>query len=93
MKVHVIRDVNSREINKALIKKHTEELIRAMGFAKACEVTGKSKAVLGRYASMDPEHENRFIPVDALLELELAAGQPLLTCALYKMQMRCPECC
>mgnify|MGYP000323957540 FL=1 len=31
------------------LKKHTEALVKAVGVEAACEVTGKSKATLGRY--------------------------------------------
>ena len=33
------------------LKKHSEALIKDVGYATACEVTGKSKATLGRYYS------------------------------------------
>lgn len=52
------------------LKRHTEALIKDIGYALACEVSGKSKATLGRYASLAPENSDRYIPVNVLLELE-----------------------
>ena len=68
------------------LKRHTEALIKELGYAKACEVSGKSKATLGRYASLMDENADRFIPVNVLIELELAASMPFVTKALAEMQ-------
>ena len=68
------------------LKRHTEALIKDLGYAKACEVSGKSKATLGRYASSMDENADRFIPVNVLVELELAASMPFVTKALAEMQ-------
>ena len=68
------------------LKRHTEALIKDLGYAKACEVSGKSKATLGRYASSMDENADRFIPVNVLIELELAASMPFVTKALAEMQ-------
>ncbi|MFT6932114.1 MAG: hypothetical protein ACJAXT_000807 [Paracoccaceae bacterium] len=68
------------------LKKHTEALIKDVGFAAACELTGKSKATLGRYFSDAPEHSDRFIPVDAVSALERAAGFPHVTTALAELR-------
>ena len=76
-----------REARGEYLKRHTESLIKDLGYAKACEVSGKSKATLGRYASMAPENSDRFIPVNVLIELELAASVPFVTKALAEMQM------
>jgi hypothetical protein len=65
----------------------TEALIKDLGYAKACEVSGKSKATLGRYASLAPENADRFMPVNVVLELEQAASGPFVTKALAEMQM------
>ncbi len=70
----------------AYLKRHTEALIKNLGYAKACEVSGKSKATLGRYASSMDENADRFIPVNVLAELELAAGMPFVTKALAEIQ-------
>jgi len=67
------------------LKKHTEALVKAVGVEAACEVTGKSKATLGRYYSDHDEHADRFIPVDAVAALEAAAGYPHLTQALAEL--------
>ena len=55
------------------LKLHTEALIKDLGYAKACELSGKSKATLGRYASLAPENSDRYIPVNVLLDLEREA--------------------
>lgn len=67
------------------LKKHTEALVKAVGVEAACEVTGKSKATLGRYYSDHDEHADRFIPVDAVAALEIAAGYPHVTQALAEL--------
>nr|WP_216365150.1 MULTISPECIES: hypothetical protein [unclassified Roseobacter] len=68
------------------MKKHTEALIKDVGFAAACELTGKSKATLGRYFSDAPEHSDRFMPVDAVAALEGAARFPHVTTALADLR-------
>lgn len=67
------------------LKKHTEALVKDVGFAAACELTGKSKATLGRYFSDADEHSDRFIPVDAVVALESAASHPHVTTALAEL--------
>ena len=67
------------------LKKHTEALVKAVGVEAACEVTGKSKAILGRYYSDHDEHADRFMPVDAVAALEIAAGYPHVTQALAEL--------
>jgi hypothetical protein len=37
------------------LKKHTEALVKDVGIEAACEITGKSKATLGRYYSDSDE--------------------------------------
>lgn len=68
------------------LKRHTEALIKDIGYAKACEASGKSKATLGRYASLMDENSDRFIPVNVLVELEMAASVPFVTKALAELQ-------
>ena len=68
------------------LKRHTEALIKDIGYARACEVSGKSKATLGRYASSNDENSDRFIPVNVLLELEREATIPFVTKALAELQ-------
>ena len=68
------------------LKRHTEALIKTMGYARACEVSGRSKATLGRYASMSTEDVERFIPVNLVVELEADAGVPLVTKAMAELQ-------
>ena len=68
------------------LKRHTEALIKDIGYARACEVSGKSKATLGRYASSHDENSDRFIPVNVLVELERVATIPFVTKALAELQ-------
>ncbi|WP_299152075.1 hypothetical protein [uncultured Tateyamaria sp.] len=68
------------------LKKHTEALVKDVGIEPACELTGKSKATLGRYYSDNPEHADRFMPIDAVVALEKAAKYPHVTAALAEMQ-------
>jgi len=67
------------------LKRHTEALIKDIGYAKACELSGKSKATLGRYASSHDENSDRFIPVNVLVELEMEASIPFVTKALAEL--------
>lgn len=48
------------------LKKHTETQVKEVGIEQACEVTGKSKATLGRYYSDHEGHADRFIPIEAV---------------------------
>ena len=75
-----------RQARGEFLKGHTEALIKDIGYAKACEVSGKSKATLGRYASLMEENADRYIPVSTLVELELEASVPFVTKALAELQ-------
>ena len=75
-----------REARGEYLKRHTESLIKDLGYAKACEVSGKSKATLGRYASLQDENADLFIPVNVLVELELASSLPFVTKAIAELQ-------
>jgi hypothetical protein len=68
------------------LKKHTEALVKDVGIEPACVLTGKSKATLGRYYSDSPEHQDRFMPVDAVAALEAASGYPHVTSALAELR-------
>lgn len=68
------------------LKKHTEALVKDVGIEPACELTGKSKATLGRYYSDHAEHADRFMPIDAVVALEKAASYPHVTSALAELQ-------
>ncbi|WP_371171267.1 hypothetical protein [Aliiroseovarius sp. 2305UL8-7] len=68
------------------LKKHTEALVKDVGLEAACELTGKSKATLGRYYSDSEEHSDRFMPVDAVAALEKAARYPHVTSALAELR-------
>ncbi len=68
------------------LKKHTEALVKEVGIEAACELTGKSKATLGRYYSDQEEHGDRFMPIDVVAQLEAAAGFPHVTSALADLR-------
>lgn len=67
------------------LKKHTEALVKDVGIEPACGLTGKSKATLGRYYSDNDEHADRFMPIDAVAQLEQAASYPHVTAALAEL--------
>lgn len=68
------------------LKKHTEALVKDVGLEAACELTGKSKATLGRYYSDSDEHSDRFMPIDAVAALEEASSYPHVTGALAELK-------
>jgi hypothetical protein len=67
------------------LKKHTEALVKDMGVEAACEISGKSKATLGRYYSDNEEHSDRFMPIDTVARLEARSGYPHVTSALAEL--------
>ncbi len=67
------------------LKRHTEALVKDVGLETACKLTGKSKATLGRYYSDAPEHQDRFMPIDAVAALEAEASYPHVTSALAEL--------
>ena len=67
------------------LTKHTEALVKDVGIEAACQLTGKSKATLGRYYSDHEEHADRFMPVDTVAALEAAASYPHVTSALAEL--------
>jgi hypothetical protein len=68
------------------LKKHTEALVKDVGIETACEITGKSKATLGRYYSDSDEHDDRFMPIDVVAALEGASRFPHVTAALADLR-------
>lgn len=68
------------------LKKHSEALVKDVGIETACELTGKSKATLGRYYSDADEHDDRFMPIDVVAALEAAARHPHVTSALADLR-------
>lgn len=68
------------------LRKHTEALVKDVGIEAAAALSGKSKATLGRYYSDDPEHADRFMPIDVVAELEAAARFPHVTSALADLK-------
>ncbi|MEM8580772.1 MAG: hypothetical protein AAGF50_06200 [Pseudomonadota bacterium] len=72
--------------NKAgYLRRHTEALVKALGIEAACDVSGKSKATLGRYYSDAPEHVERFMPIDTVMKLEAETVFPHVTTALAEL--------
>ena len=67
------------------LKKHTEALVKDVGIENACAITGKSKATLGRYYSDNPEHHDRYMPIDAVAALEKTASFPHVSTALAEV--------
>ena len=68
------------------LKKHTEALVKDVGIEAACELTGKSKATIGRYYSDQDEHGDRFMPIDVVAQLEAASRFPHVTAALADLR-------
>lgn len=68
------------------LKKHTEALVKEVGIEAACELTGKSKATIGRYYSDADEHGDRFMPIDVVAQLEAASRFPHVTSALADLR-------
>lgn len=73
-------------ISSSYLKKHAEALVKDVGIEAAASLSGKSKATLGRYYSIDPEHEDRFMPIDVVAALEAAARFPHVTAALADLR-------
>jgi len=70
----------------AYLKRHTEALVKDIGIEAACELSGRSKASLGRYYADNDEHKQRFMPVDVVARLEMAASFPHVTAALADLR-------
>ena len=68
------------------LKKHSEALVKDVGIEAACKLTGKSKATLGRYYSDQDGHDDRFMPIDVVAQLESAARHPHVTTALAELR-------
>lgn len=68
------------------LRKHTEALVKDVGIVASAAAAGKSKTTLGRYYSSDPEHADRFMPVDVVARLEAMAGFPHVTGALADLR-------
>lgn len=85
-KGRLLGNENSMSSYGRYLKKHTEALVKDVGIEAACELTGKSKATLGRYYSDHDEHSDRYMPVDAVAALEAAASYPHVTSALAEMK-------
>lgn len=71
---------------ESYLKKHAEALVKDVGIERACALTGKSKATLGRYYSDASEHDDRFMPVDVVAALEAASSFPHMTAALADLR-------
>ncbi len=68
------------------LKKHTESLVKDVGLEVACTLTTKSKATLGRYYSDQSDHDDRFMPIDVVAQLEAVARYPHVTSALAELR-------
>ena len=68
------------------LKKHTEALVKEVGIEAAAALTGKSKATLGRYYSDQNEHDDRFMPIDVVAQLEASSRFPHVTAALADLR-------
>jgi hypothetical protein len=68
------------------LKKHSEALVKEVGIEAAAQLTGKSKATLGRYYAESAEHDDRFMPIDVVAALEAASGFPHVTSALADLR-------
>ncbi|MEM9129556.1 MAG: hypothetical protein AAGA97_07540 [Pseudomonadota bacterium] len=67
------------------LKKHTEALVKDVGIEPSCDLSGKSKATLGRYYSDHEEHTDRYMPIDTVAALEASASYPHVTAALAEL--------
>jgi len=67
------------------LKKHSDALVKDVGVEAAAAASGRSKATLGRYYSLDAEHAERFMPIDVVARLEKAASYPHVTSALAEL--------
>lgn len=71
---------------ESYLKKHTEALVKDVGVEAACALTGRSKATIGRYYSENDEHDDRFMPIDVVAQLESASRFPHVTAALADLR-------
>jgi hypothetical protein len=71
---------------ESYLKKHSEALVKDVGIEAACKLTGKSKATLGRYYSENDGHDDRFMPIDVVAQLEAASSFPHVTTALAELR-------
>jgi hypothetical protein len=71
---------------ESYLKKHTEALVKDVGIEAACALIGKSKATIGRYYSENDGHDDRFMPIDVVAQLESAARHPFVTTALAELR-------
>jgi len=84
-----VRSENGCQVSNQVatyLKKHSEALVKDVGIEAAAMISGKSKATLGRYYSMDSEHADRFMPIDVVASLEEAARFPHVTAALADLR-------
>ena len=68
------------------LRKHSEALVKDVGIEAACDLTGKSKATLGRYYSDSAAHADRFMPIDVVAALEASSRFPHVTAALADLR-------
>lgn len=68
------------------LKRHTEALVKEVGIEAAAQLSGKSKATLGRYYSEDADHADRYMPIDVVAAIESASRFPHVTAALADLR-------
>ncbi len=75
-----------RDKTACYLRRHSEALVKDVGIEAAAKLSGKSKATLGRYYSDDPDHADRFMPIDVVAALEGASRFPHVTAALADLR-------
>lgn len=61
-------------------------LVRLAGGARAAEqISRVSHQALDRYGSVNPDHADRFAPVDVIADLEAECGEPIVSRMLAEM--------
>lgn len=72
---------------RARLKDATRLLVeRAGGPSEAAQHTRVAASLLSRYGSTAAEHETTFAPADVVAELQLEAGEPIVTRVLADVQ-------
>lgn len=58
----------------------------AGGGAIACHSTRIGEGQLSKCASMNPDNEKAFLPIDVAVELDMLAGSPIITSLMAELQ-------
>lgn len=86
--VSPIYALNSRSLERKLLKLRTERLINAIGSDAAMAALGKGQTTLRSYYSDDDQFAKRFIPIDAVAVLENRVDFPYLSDLLAEFNAR-----